>query len=158
VTSRLSVRRADAGDAEVLAPLFDGYRVFYGRAPDLGLASRFLEQRLRAGESVVFIAEDDLRPAGFVQLYPSFDSVEAGAVWILHDLFVDPGRRGAGIGMALMQAARELAAETGAVGIRLATATDNTAAQALYERLGYRRDDRFFHYHLDARAAEDPDD
>ena len=155
MTPRLSVRRADTGDAEALAPLFDAYRVFYGRSPDLELASRFLEQRLRAGESVVFIAEDDRGPAGFVQLYPSFDSVEAGSVWILHDLFVDPGRRGVGVGRALMDAARGLAIQTEAVGLSLATARDNVVAQSLYERLGYRRDERFYHYFLDVRAAPD---
>lgn len=155
MTSRLSVRRADTGDAEALAPLFDAYRVFYGRSPHLELAGRFLEQRLRARESVVFIAEDDRGPAGFVQLYPSFDSVEAGAVWILHDLFVDPDRRRKGVGEMLMDAARRLAIETGAVGLSLSTARENSTARSLYERLGYRRDERFYHYFLNVRAAPD---
>lgn len=144
----ISIRRATARDVGELAPLFDAYRCFYERESDTDLAREFLRERLRSGESTVFVAEDSDRPVGFVQLFPSFDSVEAGAVWILHDLFVDPGCRGSGIGRALMDAAGGLARESGAVGLSLATAHDNDVAQALYESLGYRRDERFYHYFL----------
>lgn len=146
--SDVVIRRATARDAPVLAPLFDAYRCFYERPSDPGLAQAFLEKRLGSGESTVFVAEVDGMAVGFVQLYPSFDSVEAGAVWILHDLFVDPDGRGRGVGRGLMEAARRLAVETGAVGLSLATASDNLVAQRLYESLGYRRNERFFHYFL----------
>ncbi|MNT79768.1 hypothetical protein D3C72_2191450 [compost metagenome] len=47
-----------------------------------------------------------------------------------------------------MNAARALAETTGACGIQLETAKTNLAGQALYERLGYVRDEVFFTYWL----------
>jgi ribosomal protein S18 acetylase RimI-like enzyme len=146
------VRRAESVDADRLAPLFDAYRCFYGRQSDSELARRFISDRLGRGESVIYIALTGREAIGFVQLYPSFDSVEASPVWILHDLFVSPSARGAGAGRALMEAAADLARETGACGLGLATAVDNTVAQGLYESLGYVRDRRFFHYFLPLKS------
>lgn len=138
--------------------MFDAYRQFYGRASDPVLARRFLSDRLERDESSVFLACRDGEPVGFVQLYSSFDSVEARPVLILHDLFVCPGARGAGAGRALMDAARQLAEDSGACGLSLATAVDNSVAQHLYESLGYQRDHRFLHYFLvvDPRADTPP--
>jgi len=144
----IQINRAVAADIERIAPLFDAYRRFYGRRSDLDAARAFLHSRQERGESTIYLAEMDGRPAGFVQLYPSFDSVDARPVWILHDLFVDPECRGRGIGRLLMSAARHLAEDSGAAGLSLATATDNHVAQRLYESLGYRRDSRFYHYFL----------
>jgi len=47
-----------------------------------------------------------------------------------------------------MNRAGQLAEETGARAIELTTARSNTQAQALYESLGYRRDEEFFTYSL----------
>jgi len=146
--SGFTIRRAGREDIGAITPLFDAYRGFYGREHDFALASRFLSDRLEREECVVFLALAGHEPVGFVQLYPSFDSVEARSVWILHDLFVSPQRRSRGVGRALMEAARRMAEETGACGLSLATATDNRVAQRLYESLGYVRDTRFIHYFL----------
>ncbi len=99
---------------------------------------------------MVFLAVDDSgeQGLGFVQLYPSFSSVAALPIWILHDLFVVPEQRRQGVARALMEVARVLAAETGADGLALSTATDNFGAQSLYESLGYRRDEKFIYYFL----------
>jgi ribosomal protein S18 acetylase RimI-like enzyme len=153
----IQISRAIAADVERIALLFDAYRCFYGRRSDPKAAREFLRNRLERGESVVYLAELDKRPAGFVQLYPSFDSVEIRPVWILHDLFVASECRGHGVGRLLMGAARRLAEERGAVGLSLATATENHVAQGLYESLGYCRDSRFYHYFLtiDEVSGED---
>lgn len=151
-----AVRRATPADAGVIAPLFDLYRQFYRRPPDPGLARRFIGARLERDESVIFIAEDGAGAAiGFVQLYPVFESVAAGRRWVLHDLFVHPDHRRSGAGRALMAAARGLAEETGAVDVVLCTAVDNHDAQALYESLGYVRDDGFLYYELRLRREGD---
>jgi len=150
----VAVRRADSADSRQIAPLFDAYRRFYGRPSDPELATGFISERLEHGESVIFLAEMAGEAVGFVQLYPSFDSVEARPVWILHDLFVSPEARGSGVGRALMNAATGLASETRACGLSLSTAADNTVAQALYESLGYVRDRRFFHYFLRLKSKD----
>jgi ribosomal protein S18 acetylase RimI-like enzyme len=146
----VNVRRATTDDIGRLAPLFDAYRQFYERPSDLEMSREFIAQRLQRDESVIFLAEEEGETLGFVQLYPLFSSTSPrpGRLWLLNDLFVAPAARGRGVGRHLMDRARRLGEETGACGLELATARTNHNAQALYESLGYRRDDDFFHYEL----------
>lgn len=136
---------ADMGD---VAPLFDAYRQFYGKPPDVEAARRFLFARLSKGESVLFIARLEAQIAGFVNLYPVFSSVNLTRQWILNDLFVAPQARKHGVARALMERARLLAEATQANGLTLETAIDNHAAQKLYKVLGWKRDDEFYRYFL----------
>ena len=135
---------------DLVAPLFDAYRQFYEQPPDLALARAFIGGRLERGESIVFLAERDGRPVGFVQLYPQFSSTAARPrrLWLLNDLYVAPEARGGGVARALMLRARQLAEETDAVGLERATAHTNLPAQRLYESLGWRRDEKFPRYEL----------
>ena len=143
-----AVRLAGLEDLESVVPLFDGYRQFYGRTSDLALARSFLRERIANKESVIFLAQIDGAPAGFIQLYPSFTSTGAARIWILNDLFVAPASRGQGIAGLLLERAAGFARETGAVRLGLSTAVTNHAAQALYERHGWKRDTQFFNYQL----------
>jgi len=142
------VRRAGVGDLGDLAPLFDGYRQFYGQRSDLAAARAFLAERLRRDEAVIFVAIADDAMLGFTQLYPSFSSVSVKRLWILNDLFVSPAARRGGVGRRLLERAREWAVETDAKGLTLTTALSNSAARSLYESCGWRRDDEFAHYQL----------
>lgn len=143
------VRRAIAADLDAVAPLFDAYRQFYGKAADLELARRFLSDRFTLGDSVVLIAEQPGGTAvGFVQLYPSFSSVRAARIYILNDLFVVPAARKQGVGSLLLKSAAEFAREAGAVRLKLSTAVTNVTAQRLYESLGWKRDEEFYEYGL----------
>lgn len=148
---RISTSRATLADLDVLATLFDGYRVFYGQSSDPVLARTFIEERLQCGESVIFIARDDGRreALGFTQLYPMFSSVSARRIWVLNDLFVTPAARKRGVARALMERARDFATEAGALRLILETAEDNRAAQALYESLGYVLETGERHYTLE---------
>lgn len=75
-----------------------------------------------------------------------FLSVGMRHFWLLNDLYVHPGSRKTGVGRQLMRRAEQHARETGAAGLTLSTALDNTTAQALYESEGYARDGRFAVY------------
>lgn len=143
--------RANLDDLDALAPLFDGYRVFYKQASDPALARAFIEERLQRDESVIFIALDGWNRAalGFTQLYPMFSSVAARRIWVLNDLFVVPAARKRGVARALMDCARDFATEAGALRLILETAEDNHAAQALYESLGYVLESDERHYSLE---------
>jgi GNAT superfamily N-acetyltransferase len=55
----------------------------------------------------------------------------------LAELYVVPARRGRGLGRALMNAAMEVARETGADYMDLGTSEADVAARALYESLGF---------------------
>lgn len=144
----LEVIRAGIGDLDALAPLFDGYRVFYEQRSDLARARAFMEERLRNDDSVIFLArESETRgPLGFTQLYASFSSVSTARIWILNDLFVAPTARTRGVGRALMDRATAHARESGAIRLELSTAKTNRTAQRLYEAVGYKRDDVFYRY------------
>ena len=143
------VRIAGLDDLESVVPLFDSYRQFYGRTSDQALARSFLRERIANKESVIFLAEADGGAAvGFIQLYPSFTSTGAARIWILNDLFVAPASRGLGIAGLLLERAAGFARETGAVRLGLSTAVTNHAAQALYERHGWKKDTEFFNYQL----------
>lgn len=142
------IRRSTAAGLDLVAPLFDAYRQFYGCTSDIGLARRFLGERLDRGESVVFVAVANGSGVGFVQLYPTFTSIGARRAWILNDLYVAPEARRQGVGRALMDAARKMAEETGAAWLELATAKDNERAQALYRNCGYRLDEKYDRFKL----------
>jgi ribosomal protein S18 acetylase RimI-like enzyme len=143
----ITTRAATLDDLDVIAPLFDAYRQFYDQAPDLALAWRFIQARLRNDESVILLACDGGgQVVGFCQLYPTFCSVEAQPIYSLYDLFVAPAARRSGAAKALLQAAERLAARTGKRRMDLTTARTNTAAQAAYESLGWVRDEVFFAY------------
>ena len=144
----LSVRQAVLSDLEILTPLFDGYRQFYGRAPDLAAAESFLRARFNHGESVVFLAHAETAPVGFTQLYPSFSSVSLARTFILNDLFVVASHRRTGVASELLRVAVEHARSLGAVRVTLNTDIQNSAAQATYEARGWKRDREYFVYHF----------
>lgn len=148
----VEIIRASAGDLDLIAPLFDAYRVFYELPSDLALARSYIEARLVNDESVIFLAResagDRQRGVGFTQLYPTFCSLDAKNVWVLYDLYVEPEARRAGIARMLMNAARAHAEATNAAWIKLDTAHTNKPGQALYESLGYERDEDFHSYYL----------
>ena len=150
------IRRATLADLELLAPLFDDYRRFYGKAPDLALARRYLGERLGRGESVVFLAHEDGRGLGLTQLYPSWDSLSAAPLFVLYDLYVAPEARRRGVARELLDAARRHAAAAGASKVVLSTAVDNQSAQRLYQSVGYIRDDAFYYYELPLQPMGKP--
>ena len=145
---KTAVRQAVLSDLEVLAPLFDGYRQFYGRSADLAAAESFLRERFNHGESVIFLAHAAGAPVGFTQLYPSFSSVSLARTFILNDLFVLPSQRRTGVGSELLRAAVEYARSLGAIRVTLNTDMQNTSAQAVYESIGWKRDREFLVYHF----------
>ncbi len=143
----LNLRKACIDDLERLAALFDAYRQFYQQTPDLLLAKAFIAARLNNQDSVIFVAEtSDKKLIGFCQIYPSFCSVIAAKIGVLYDLYVNESARKTGAGTALMLAADEYAANNGLARLDLTTAKNNHAAQALYESLGWVRDEVFYAY------------
>lgn len=150
--STLRITRAGVEQMDWIAPLFDDYRQFYRRPPDVAAARAFLTERLKRDESVLFLALVQAGNAstavGFVHLYPTFSSLSLRPQWILSDLYIAAEARKRGVAAALMNRAKKLAVDTGADGLLLETATDNFTAQKLYETLGYKRDTEFFRYFL----------
>lgn len=146
----MKIQRATASHLESLVPLFDGYRTFYKQPSDLQVARTFLQGHFDRKSSVIFLATDDRedKGLGFTQLYPLYSSVSARHTWVLNDLYVSPDARRQGVAKGLMDEARTFAKEDGALQLLLETASDNKDAQALYEKLGWVKEEGIFHYTL----------
>jgi len=144
----ITIRQAVLADLDAVVTLFDAYRQFYGQASDEAAAKTFLKARFEHRQSVVLLAESQGQAVGFTQLYPSFSSVSMARVFVLNDLFVAPTARRLGVGEALLTAAADHARQLGAVRVSLTTDVQNLPAQALYESMGWARDQKFYAYHL----------
>lgn len=147
----LDIRRATSADLDLVAPLFDTYRVFYGKPSEPAVARDFIEARISREQSVILLALDDGKAIGFTQLYPAFSSVSATHVWILNDLLVLPEARRGGAARALLTTAADFARADGALRLELETDHDNHTAQALYHAMGWTLYDGTLRYRLPLR-------
>ncbi|MFE6841732.1 GNAT family N-acetyltransferase [Streptomyces sp. NPDC057686] len=143
------VRVAGDGDIEVAGALFGGYLDFYEvKVEDPERPRAFLAERIRAGESLVLLADvPEAGTVGFAQVYRTFSSLALRPVWILSDLYVDPSGRRSGAGRALLRDVLRRAGEAGVAGVQLETAYDNHVAQSLYEAEGFERDAFHVYFH-----------
>jgi ribosomal protein S18 acetylase RimI-like enzyme len=158
--SIVSIQAASSRDISELVRLFNAYREFYGEAPDQARALEFIRDRVVVPSSQLqgqppvaryYLAWTDSgvgrRAVGFMHLIPSANTLTMRPIWFLEDLYVEPSVRRSGIAAALLRHAEEFARSNGAERITLATAHDNAAAQALYRKLGYIREEHFWYFH-----------
>ena len=144
---KIAVVRED--DLRDLLPLMRAYAEFYEVTPDdtrmEGIA-RMLIAEPHAG--VQFIARgDDGEALGFATVYLTWETLDAGRLAVMNDLFVSPAARGRGLGAALIEECRRFAAERGAGKLGWQTAPGNETAQRLYESVGATREE-WIDYHL----------
>jgi len=138
------VRRAGRGDAGALFAMLQDLARFHGREATIGRDAFERDGWDAPARFDTWIAETaDGVPLGFAQGFGKYSSWSGGEVFFLANLWVDPRRRAAGIGAALMAAVEAHARATGRSRIELTVARDNPAA-AFYRRLGLtdRGDDR----------------
>jgi len=69
------------------------------------------------------------------------------AAW-LDEVYVEPTRRGAGIGRKLVEAAMQVARDNGCIALDLEVDAGHEAAERLYERMGFRRHRRVRWVHM----------
>jgi GNAT superfamily N-acetyltransferase len=138
-------------DLPDLIPLIRAYLDFYEVNPSdesmLALSrSLIADPQL---EGVQFIArDDDNRAIGFASLFWTWATTRGGRLGVMNDLYVAPEGRGSGAAEALIEACRERCVERGAVALEWQTAVDNHRAQAVYDRIGGQRSDRWLDYTL----------
>lgn len=135
----MTIIRANITHLEDLAPLFDAYRVFYRQPTNIEGVKPFLIERLTKQDTIIYIAYINNKPAGFTHLFHSFSSVSMQPIFILNDLFVNTNYRKKGVGVALMNKAKDTCKDLKYKGIGLQTETTNPA-QFLYESLGWKKD------------------
>lgn len=142
------IRKATLEDLETCTLLFDKYMLFYNQPSNLEKHRSFLQERIRRNEATVFLAFENEKPVGFTLVYLTFSSVRLSKILILNDLYVEKEERKNGIGEKLIQKVIELAQLSNADLVRLRTANDNYTAQGLYEKLNFKKDEKFLTYDL----------
>jgi ribosomal protein S18 acetylase RimI-like enzyme len=124
---------ADAGD--IARMLFDFNTEYSDPTPEPEVLAERLGPLLASDEVTVVLGGAGPDGLALLRFKPSLwsDGLEA----YLEELYVVPRLRGQGIGRAMMERAMDLARERGATRMDLGTSTDDTAARALYEKLGF---------------------
>jgi GNAT superfamily N-acetyltransferase len=147
----LTVGTVGRGDLPELMPMLRAYCDFYRvNPPDerlLALANALIDN---PAEGVQLIARDsDGAALGFATIYWTWQTLHAGRVGVLNDLFVVPASRGTGTGRALIERGLQLCRERGAKKLVWETAPDNAVAQRLYDGIG-AESSTWLTYELDA--------
>lgn len=135
----LAPMAAMAADLVRFHHALDDRRFFLARGVEEGYRDWFARE-LRHREAILLVAERTGSIVGYC-----YGRIE-GRDWnmlldrhaALHDVFVRADARERGVGAALLEAFAERARAQGAPRIVLSTATQNTAAQKLFARLGFR--------------------
>jgi GNAT superfamily N-acetyltransferase len=133
-------RAAAVSDARTIAELLDAFnREFDTPTPGVQVLAPRLE-RLLAGEHLIALLTGD-PPCGLALLSLRPSVWHAGPVATLDELYVVPGRRGNGIGGALLSAAEAAARRRGAESLEINVDGADTGARRFYERHGYTNTD-----------------
>ncbi len=146
----LSIDTVVDSDLAELLPMLRAYCDFYRVDPPddrlLALATTLIEN---PDEGVQLIARGDGTPLGFATIYWTWQTLHAGRVGVLNDLYVQPVARGSGTGRALIERGLQLCRERGAEKLVWETALDNATAQRLYDGIGASKS-TWLSYELDA--------
>jgi GNAT superfamily N-acetyltransferase len=147
-------------DLPELLPLMRGYCDFYEVDPsdDALLAmSRMLIGDPERGLQLI-ARSDDGAAVGFATIFWTWSTLSAAELGVMNDLFVSEGARGGGFADALIAACAERCRARGVGELAWQTAHTNLRAQAVYDRVGAKRDDRWLDYSLSvAPGATTPD-
>jgi len=120
---------------------FDEKRFMAPRADSAEGYAWFLRTQLKEKTVVVFVAERAAAVVGYVYagLEPASWKELREPAGFIHDVVVEDSSRRTGIARSLVEAAIEWLRNQGAPRVVLWTAENNPAAQALFNRLGFRR-------------------
>ena len=137
------IARVTASDLDDLLPLLRAYCDFYEASPPddelLEVSRALIADPVREG--LQLLARLDGEPVGFATVYWSWETLNAGRLGIMNDLFVAPSARGSGVAEALIRACFDECKSHGAARLAWQTARDNERAQRVYERIGATREE-----------------
>jgi len=156
----VAVRRAREDDLALIGRLLHDFNTEYrDETPGPGAIAERVGQLMASGDTIVLLGGAEPCGLAVLRFRPSIWT--AGLECYLAELYVAPGRRGRGLGRALMENALALARAEGADYMELGTEEDDTAARSLYESLGFTNRDRpdgpvSYFYELDLRGGRPP--
>ncbi|WP_323009783.1 GNAT family N-acetyltransferase [Paracoccus sp. (in: a-proteobacteria)] len=135
LTTEIIIRAITAEDAEAWRKLYSGYANFYSTPMADDILDRtwaWLLDPAHPLEGLIALT-DGGQLVGLVHYRPFPKPLFGQDAGFLDDLFVDPGRRGSGVGRALINAVATAARERGWPLVRWITAADNGPARRLYD-------------------------
>jgi GNAT superfamily N-acetyltransferase len=135
-----TIEPAGTQDGESLVPLFDAYRAFFAGTGDRERSQRFLDERLRERDSVIFLGRREADVEGFIQLYPLWSSWHCRRIWFLSDLYVRESSRKLGLGSRLVERVIAYAHETNASSIIVELPLHEPHLEGFYAKLGFTKD------------------
>jgi ribosomal protein S18 acetylase RimI-like enzyme len=140
VQREIPVREATVEDAAAIARLLHDFNTEYeAHTPPVPELTRHAERMLNEGEMTVLLAGSGPDGLALLRFRPSVWAERQEAY--LQELYVVPDRRGRGIGQGLMEAVIASCRERGAGWIELNTGETDTAARALYAKLGFTNEE-----------------
>jgi GNAT superfamily N-acetyltransferase len=149
----MRIETVTEADLPELLPLLRGYCDFYESDPSdgalLAMSRALIADPEREGVQVIARTAVDGAAIGFATIFWTWSTNAAARVGTMNDLFVSAQARGSGAAEALIAACLERCRERGAVRLEWQTALDNHRAQAVYERVGGKRE-QWLDYSLDA--------
>ncbi len=136
----MQVRRAQPADLAQLLALVRRYWEFEQIAGFDALRLEILLQRLLREPALgeVWVACDGASLAGYLVAMRIFSLEHQGMMAEVDEFFVEPGQRGQGIGVALLEAAERSLAAAGCMRLQLQLGTGNGDAARFYRSRGYR--------------------
>ena len=148
-------------DLDELLPLMRGYCEFYEVAPSdealLAMSRKLISNPELEGVQLI-ARDDDGTAVGFATIFWTWQTLSASRLGVMNDLFVAEGARGGGHADALIAECAERCRAHGATDLAWQTAHTNLRAQAVYDRVGATRDDRWLDYSLTVEpGATTPD-
>ena len=154
----MSIASVTERDLDELLPLMRGYCDFYEVDPPdealLAMSRALIADPYREGLQLV-ARDGGGRAIGFATIFWTWSTVAAARIGTMNDLYVAPEGRGSGAAEALIAACVERCRELGAVRVEWQTALDNHRAQAVYERVGGKREE-WLDYSLPTGASSSP--
>jgi GNAT superfamily N-acetyltransferase len=148
-------------DLPELLLLMRGYCDFYEVDPSddalLAMSRMLIDDPELEGVQLI-ARDDDGQAVGFATIFWTWSTLSASRLAVMNDLFVVADARGGGHADGLIAECVERARARGATELAWQTAKDNARAQAVYDRVGATRDERWLDYSLDvAPGATTPD-
>lgn len=131
----MKIFKAEQWNLELLLPLFEQYRTSQGMPANPERTLTFLNNRIRFSESILFLALENQKARGFIQLYPRLSSLQLQRYWQLTDIFVQDCPNKIHIYTALIEKAKEFVCYTQS---HFLVVEQNQQARQLWEAEGFR--------------------
>ena len=142
-----TIKAVNADNLSLVLPMIRQYQEFYkvDNINDENNRVFFSQFGPNSSSGCQFIISHEGVIAGFATVYFSFASSIIQKVAILNDLYTLPELRGKGLARQLIEHCRHYAKQHDATRLQWVTATDNTTAQALYDKLETKKSHWLFY-------------